>query len=77
MDEAESKESVHKAEQTESRSLILKAEEEEATARRGHLGDLSAGKCCVKHWSLTIRSTAPCFEALKPVTNNSRQRHGP
>ncbi|XP_016097555.1 uncharacterized protein C11orf95 homolog [Sinocyclocheilus grahami] len=44
MDEAESKESVHKAEQTESRSLIIKAEEEEATPQRGHLGDLSAGQ---------------------------------
>jgi len=49
MDEAESKESVHKAEHTESRSLIIKAEEEEATAQRGHLGDLSPGKCCVEH----------------------------
>lgn len=72
MDEAESKESVHKAEQTESRSLIIKAEEEEATPQRGHLGDLSAGKCCVKHLSLTIGSTALCFEALNPVTNNSK-----
>ncbi|XP_016144607.1 uncharacterized protein C11orf95 homolog [Sinocyclocheilus grahami] len=44
MDEAESKESVHKAEKTESRSLIIKAEEEAATPQRGHLGDLSAGQ---------------------------------
>ncbi len=58
MDEAESKESVHEAEQTESRSLIIKAEEEEATLQRGHLGDLSAGKCCVRHLTLTIRSMA-------------------
>lgn len=41
MDEAES---VHKAEQTESRSLIIKAEEEEATSQRGLLGDHSAGE---------------------------------
>ncbi|XP_042583074.1 zinc finger translocation-associated protein [Cyprinus carpio] len=44
MDEAESKESVHKSEQTESRSLIMKAEEEEATQQRGTSGDLSAGQ---------------------------------
>ncbi len=56
MDEAESKESVHEAEQTESRSI--KAEEEEATPKRGHLGDLSAGKSCVRRLTLTFRSMA-------------------
>lgn len=58
MDEAES---VHKAEQTESRSLIIKAEEEEATSQRGLLGDLSAGKCCVEHCCLIIKSMACVF----------------
>ncbi|XP_035375723.1 uncharacterized protein C11orf95 homolog isoform X1 [Electrophorus electricus] len=46
MEAKESKESepeVHSAEQTESLSLIISAEEGEATAQRGALGDLSAG----------------------------------
>ncbi|XP_056115207.1 zinc finger translocation-associated protein isoform X1 [Rhinichthys klamathensis goyatoka] len=70
MDEAESKESVHKAEQTESRSLIIKAEEEEATAQRGHLGDLSAGQEDVTN-GLTSHDSqeAPVTSVCSPGTS--------
>ncbi|KTF82710.1 hypothetical protein cypCar_00002010 [Cyprinus carpio] len=70
MDEAESKESVHKAEQTESRSLIIKAEEEEATPQRGHSGDLSAGQEDVTN-GLTSHDSqdAPVTSVCSPGTS--------
>ncbi|XP_051554480.1 zinc finger translocation-associated protein-like [Myxocyprinus asiaticus] len=44
MEGNETEECVHKAEQTETGSLIIKTEHGEATPTRGHMGDLSAGE---------------------------------
>ncbi|XP_059363223.1 zinc finger translocation-associated protein-like [Carassius carassius] len=70
MDEAESKESVHKAEQTESRSLIIKTEEEEATPQRGHSGELSAAQEDVTN-GLTSHDSqdAPVTSVCSPGTS--------
>lgn len=51
-------ESVYKAEETECRSLVIKAKKGEATSQQEHLEDIQSGKCYVEHSTLNVSSTA-------------------